>query len=526
MIKKHDGMEERAHTFDQVWERLNASDAQQLTTRAGTPFVATAAIATRGKRRDEPVIRYFQDGQEYGRCYKCCWEHYYNCNRTRIGMYSKAVDEWTGSTGGVRKLTRQDLLKLIEHNGGPQGLDLSGMDLSGLKLGGDAIRAEMKASGVSVSQAVPSWVYVIGGEPVGINLSGANLSNANLVQASLQGANLSFADLRDASMVFADMEDARLFRVEAQGAWMGSTKLRRANIEYASLQGIHLDYADLRDTSLGWASLTGAWLYDANLEGASLSRANLQGAYLVQSNLSHVRLNGASLREVDLTGTESLAGVYFFGTRLERTNLKSQQLSAGIGEEIDGDYDKAKEAYLALKTNFESIGRYDDASWAYTKERKMKKVMNHPRHARRYYAEEEKLPYNVNWRSARLWGFYLRHTSECMMDWVVELVCGYGESFRRVLATLVLVYVLFTLGYGVTWSVMRVTSGPEGLTRTFSASPVDWAIFSLGALTTMDPAGLEPRDNLVQLASGLEALLGIFLTGLLGFVVANRIRRS
>jgi len=94
MIEKHGGWEERAHTFHEVWERLNASGHQQLATRAGTPFVARAAITTKGKRSGERVIRYFQDGQEYARCYECCWGHYYNCNRTRIGMYCRAVEEW------------------------------------------------------------------------------------------------------------------------------------------------------------------------------------------------------------------------------------------------------------------------------------------------------------------------------------------------------------------------------------------------------------------------------------------------
>ena len=99
MIEKHEGREERVHTFDQVWERVNAAGAQQLTTKAGTHFVARAAITTRGKRRGEPIIRYFQKGREYGRRYECCWEHYYNCNRTRIGMYSRAVDQWIPTAG-------------------------------------------------------------------------------------------------------------------------------------------------------------------------------------------------------------------------------------------------------------------------------------------------------------------------------------------------------------------------------------------------------------------------------------------
>lgn len=55
---------------------------------------------------------------------------------------------------------------------------------------------------------------------------------------------------------------------------------------------------------------------------------------------------------------------------------------------------------------------------------------------------------------------------------------------------------------------------------------VDLMHFSLSAMTTLESAGLEPRNGLVELVAGSQALLGIALTGLLGFVVANRIRRS
>ena len=37
--------------------------------------------------------------------------------------------------------------------------------------------------------------------------------------------------------------------------------------------------------------------------------------------------------------------------------------------------------------------------------------------------------------------------------------------------------------------------------------------------------GLQPRDEYVYFLSGAQALLGISMTGLLGFVLGNRIRR-
>jgi len=40
--------------------------------------------------------------------------------------------------------TREEILKLIEENGGPEGLDLSGKDLSGIDLNERAIGTELE----------------------------------------------------------------------------------------------------------------------------------------------------------------------------------------------------------------------------------------------------------------------------------------------------------------------------------------------------------------------------------------------
>jgi hypothetical protein len=45
-------------------------------------------------------------------------------------------------------------------------------------------------------------------------------------------------------------------------------------------------------------------------------------------------------------------------------------------------------------------------------------------------------------------------------------------------------------------------------------------------MTTASFSGLQPINDAVKLTSGFFAILGIFLSGLLGFVAGNRIRRS
>jgi len=85
----------------------------------------------------------------------------------------------------------------------------------------------------------------------------------------------------------------------------------------------------------------------------------------------------------------------------------------------------------------------------------------------------------------------------------------------------------FAVLYGVTGSVLRAAPGPNGPVEVVTRDPLDLAIFSLGAMTTsgLPTITLSPVNVYVNLLTGLQALCGIFLTGLLGFVAGARIRR-
>jgi hypothetical protein len=96
-----------------------------------------------------------------------------------------------------------------------------------------------------------------------------------------------------------------------------------------------------------------------------------------------------------------------------------------------------------------------------------------------------------------------------------------------VLSSLLAVYLLFVLLYGLTGSVVHEAS-PGGVDAPYvTRDPRDLAIFSLATITTVEThtVGLLPRAEWVLLLKGAETFLGIFLTGLLGFVTGNKIRR-
>jgi hypothetical protein len=129
-------------------------------------------------------------------------------------------------------------------------------------------------------------------------------------------------------------------------------------------------------------------------------------------------------------------------------------------------------------------------------------------------------------RSGRQWRRSIGRYAQYATDQLVEWMCDYGESVPRVLGSLAAVYAAFTLIYALSGSVVRVSAIPGGSVRAPIRNPVDVAIFSLLVMTTGSPeGGLAPRGDLTLLLMGVHAFLGIALTGLLGFVLGNRIRR-
>jgi uncharacterized protein YjbI with pentapeptide repeats len=380
-------------------------------------------------------------------------------------------------------------------------VDRRALNLRAANLRGASLRkADLR--GVHLEEACLAAADLAGANLQGASLAGADLSDALLEDADLGRASLRFARAAGAVLEAAKLPDADLWGIHLEGADLTGVDLRRATLEEANLRGAALTGADLREVVLTRADLRGANLRGADLRGASLGRADLRGAVLTDAKLQGLVLTDCQIDHI-----------HCCNAWLERTRLDRTQIGGAIGEELTGDYDAARKGYLALERNFGELGDADAASWAYRKRRRMEK-----REARRRAVED--------WRRGKKPAAG-RHYAKYLTDQLVEWLCDYGESVPRVLGALVALYLCFAVLYGATGSVVRVKSTPGGEIRVPTNDPVDLAVFSLLAMTTSgNPAvGLLPRDTSTQLLTGLQAFLGITLTGLLGFVVGNRIRR-
>lgn len=443
-----------------------------------------------------------------------------------------ALDEAPGAA------ERTDLLLGLIAGANNEPLSLPSLNgrranLAGVDLSPDALRARV---GEMSDADAPAWwdaqnervilreASLRGADLKGANLEKADLSGADLAGADLSGAQLGGANLEDALLEEAVLENATLRFAQLPNASLEGANGRHADLWGANLAGAQFDRADLRRATLtesdgqradfGGADLRGSFLNRANLSSAGLVRADLRESDVTGTNLENADLHDARLDELDLTRCASIAHVHLHRASLRGTRLEREQLGGRIGEEAAGAFDLARRGYLALERCFVDLGEPEASRWAYRKRRRMQK-------------QESRKQARAAWRERRF-GEAAGHAAVYAGDQLVEWVCDYGESVPRVLASMLFLDVAFMLIYGLTGSVVQVASAPGGATvRTPTTNLVDLAVFSLLAMTTSgSPAvALQPRNELVHFLTGLEALLGIGLTGLLGFVVGNRIRR-
>ncbi len=213
------------------------------------------------------------------------------------------------------RLTREDVLRLIEEHGGPEGLELSERNLRQADL-----------SGLDLRGANLAWAKLERAD-----LRRANLEGAHLWRANSQGANLYEANLQGANLYEANLQGASLSHAKLQGAYLRSANLQAANLRVANLRGAHVSDANLQGADLRWAGLVGADVSHANLQGADLRRADLRGA----------SLSDASLREAKLDGARW--GDYV------------------LGEESRGEFREGSSVYGTLKQHHTEAGMYDIA---------------------------------------------------------------------------------------------------------------------------------------------------------------------
>jgi len=269
-------------------------------------------------------------------------------------------------------LTREDVLKAIEENGGDaRRLDLSqkwfepGINLQNLPL-----------EGINLQNG-HFHAHIEGNQPTGVKFDGSSMLGANLRNAWLEYASFGIYSSKPTALQGADLRGAHLDNADFHGADLTAAQFQETEIATTTkswggqklLESLpaYLDNTDLRHTLLTLAQFKGCYFYGTKLEGA--------------------RIRGADI----------------FEAHLEEANWGSYQ----IGEEQNKEFYFAESVYRRLKLWYTNAGMYDIA-------------------AEFYYREMESKRKSWKWS----WNINVRHRFALEF---VRLLFGYGERWKRIL---------------------------------------------------------------------------------------------
>jgi len=229
------------------------------------------------------------------------------------------------------------------------------------------------------------------------------------------------------------------------------------------------------------------------------------------------------------------AKVDFKNTRLRNTNIKRKDLEGHIIQENEGDYIQTKEIYLLFKNNFHSIGRYDDESWAFQKEKEMeRKSFSFPYYKNILKEEDKKEKFPIlKWIK-----------KGDLKKWITSafsnMVYGYGEKPWNVVKTALAIIIIFAISFSLIGlgnpeiielkgAAIRSESGnivdltSKGLLKNnVIRNFPDSLYFSTITFTTLGYGDFRPLERWGRILAGSEAFIGAFMMALFVYTFARR----
>jgi len=335
------------------------------------------------------------------------------------------------------------------------------------------------------------------GKGIAVSFSGENLSGIDLSQETIQQL-LKKGDYSESNPPLWYSGDLKREKIIRRPDIIASARDLNAS-EVKSKRAVDLEGVNFSNADLICANFEGADLAKANFEGARLHYANLKRTRLWDADFSRARLNSADLTEAAMQNAvffwaslrnTLIDNCLLYHVRFDNTELSRYQVRE-IKEEVTAKemrkmkvdarrhYADAAVAYNLLKNNFRDMGKPDDASWAFIKEKRMK---------RNTYR-------GFGWK----W----------LSSWFLDITCQYGERPWRVF--------FLTLGTVLVFGILHLAFGSIA-----SKLVEDNMLFSLGSFVTITFPGLEATNLFARFLTCVEAAIGISLFALLMYSLGRR----
>ena len=206
--------------------------------------------------------------------------------------------------------------------------------------------------------------------------------------------------------------------------------------------------------------------------------------------------------------------IVFTDSLLGNTKAQKKQIENHILQEKRKEFSQAREVFLLLKNNFHSIGRYDDESWAFKKEKDM----------------ERKGSCHFNTLHKWLWSCFL------------NAIYGYGEKPERVIVSAIAIIIIFAfvfMNFGIDANPQLDTIPKCNILKELflgvrygdlliRLKDISWEqlknclYFSTVTFTTLGYGDFRPLEGWSRIFAGTEAFIGALMMALFVYTFARR----
>jgi len=237
----------------------------------------------------------------------------------------------------------------------------------------------------------------------------------------------------------------------------------------------------------------------------------------------------------------------FSNTLLRNTNFTRSQIENHILQEENKEFSQAREVYLLLKNNFHNIGRYDDESWAFEKEKEMERSIYSYGSFIKKIRKDKNISKNKNYKKTYTSvGFFLKWLfTKNFLLWIIygflDFLFGYGERPLRVIRFAIIIIIVsafFYMYFGISTYPENIKlnldisnniiTEPQEITLNTKLSGIiikdfyNCFYFSTVTFTTLGYGDLRPLEGWSRIFAGTEAFIGAFMMALFVYTFARR----
>ncbi len=217
---------------------------------------------------------------------------------------------------------------------------------------------------------------------------------------------------------------------------------------------------------------------------ANFNQVNFNGpTSFVETHLERIDIRAKFIKSLNLNHTT-----------LRNSQITKETIPLELEQEKNKEYSDAREIYIMLKNNFNSIGRYEDQSWAFLKEKEMER--------KNFLKNKKYNNYLVN-----IFTYYLY---------------GYGEKPLFTIRSSIIIIFIFAAIYWFSGSIIpNINNAAYAIPYKLNFS--DSLYFSVVTFTTLGFGDWYPDpSHWVRYIVMLEAFLGVFMIGLFVFSITRR----